>query len=35
MKPKKGDKEKFFGIWFTYSGKNWVMDFISNKIGSK
>ena len=25
---KKGDKKKFFGIWFTYTGTCWKMDYI-------
>lgn len=31
MKNKKGDKKKFFGIWFTYTGKYWSMDWIYHK----
>jgi len=30
-KSKKGDKKKFFGIWFTFDGKIWIMDFIPHK----
>lgn len=26
--PKKGDKKKFYGIWFTYSGTCWYNDYI-------
>lgn len=27
-KYKKGEKKKFYGIWFTYSGTCWIADFI-------
>jgi hypothetical protein len=25
---KKGDKKKFIGVWFTYNGSYWTMDYI-------
>jgi hypothetical protein len=28
MSYKKGDKRKMFGVWFTYNGEYWTMDFI-------
>jgi len=27
-KPKKGDKKKFYGIWFTHNGICWTNDYI-------
>jgi hypothetical protein len=31
----KGDKQKFFGIWFTYNGSYWVADFIGRPFKIK